>query len=932
MPGAVVRWSQRHASWLRTIAVFTPAVLLFIPILRYSLDTPFGLIDDYSDWKYSVIFTSPSLFLDWLEYTFISTESLRYRPFWELYNATAWSIFGTNPWLHHLARWIFHFAMIALFALSLLCFTKQEEKDWKTSLVPVAFLIYLLLFFPNSPASRLSPQEVYTAFFLGMCTLAVALTLTDARNGCWIRSVNWRYGLFALGYTGVLASKEVNIGVALWLLIAYVAWASMGTGKRRKLTGAIPLVLIFAFTTYRLTISSGSSGTYGLLDSPLDRAEKILSGLLSGLFQVETSLMITAVFSLLFTTILARTLIYAIKRQYWNEHLFMLFLFGQVGSLFLSVTLFSPIYALRYWFIILPGFILMMAFSLKYITFTVQKISLRLPASFCSLTLVFIAFFITVNYYHFSFHTLSQHRGRTLEESTLHEVSRLLAKEEYVYSLFFGNNEYDYSQRNYFDQYLPFFRGEYSAISWKGWPDVADFSSEQHMISDHPPRDFPYPSYLVDYSDPELESNLLEFLDVYQTFRGQNNYEILSLARGIAQFLQAGTPFFEVDAGAPLLDYHPTIYRIPFGHYKDRVVDIFREIYINSTSNDPEIRSFFDIYIVNDVLVYVRERCAPEDKNEVVFLHLTPMNMEDLPDEYKKYGFQNLDFYFEARGVSFEGRCVATVQIPDYAIANIRTGQYTDEGESWSVDFTPGLIDSLREVWEQVITSTPVARSTFDLYLRGEDLIYARDQCDPAGAKGIFFLHVVPVSPDDLPAERREYGFDSLDFHFATRGASFDGRCVASVRLPGYAIASVRTGQYADEGTVWAAEFRTGIFIDSLRASRERAAAGTPVARSTFDVYLLDDDLVYVREQCAPEDTDAWFFLHLTPVDVDALPGKRREHGFDNLDFRFGTRGARFDGRCVASVRLPDYAIAGIRTGQYAAGGQIWRVEFAPDR
>ena len=92
MPGAVVRWSQRHASWLRTIAVFTPAVLLFIPILRYSLDTPFGLIDDYADWKYGIILTSPSLYGDWIAYTFIDTESLRYRPFWEFYNATTWSI------------------------------------------------------------------------------------------------------------------------------------------------------------------------------------------------------------------------------------------------------------------------------------------------------------------------------------------------------------------------------------------------------------------------------------------------------------------------------------------------------------------------------------------------------------------------------------------------------------------------------------------------------------------------------------------------------------------------------------------------------------------------------------------------------------------------------------------------------------------------
>lgn len=120
--------------------------------------------------------------------------------------------------------------------------------------------------------------------------------------------------------------------------------------------------------------------------------------------------------------------------------------------------------------------------------------------------------------------------------------------------------------------------------------------------------------------------------------------------------------------------------------------------------------------------------------------------------------------------------------------------------------------------------------------------------------------------------------------------------------------------------------------IDALRASREQTVAGTPVARSTFELYLLNDELVYVREQCAPEDTEAWFFLHLTPVDADDLPGARREHGFDNLDFRFGTRGARFDGRCVASVPLPGYAIAGVRTGQYADGGQIWSAAFAPER
>lgn len=689
--------------------------------------------------------------------------------------------------------------MIALFALSFFCFARPG-KNWGTTLIPVAVLVYLLLFFPNSPAARLSPQEVYTAFFLGMCTLSVALTLMDEPNRYWFRSNYWRYALFILGYAGVISSKETNISGALWLLLVYIAWAITGTRKRRKIAGAMPLILILAFTTYRL---QSASSTYDRLTSPFDYAWKILSGL----FQIETSLAITVVFSLLFSVVIARTIVNVLKQQCWKESLFILFLFGQVTSLLVSLVLFSPIQALRYWFIMLPGFVLLLAFSSKYIVLYAQRFSIRAFAASGFLILAFTVFFTAVNYYHFSFHTFSQYRGRTLEESTLHEVSRLLDNREYVYSLFLGANEYDYAQSYYFAQYLPFFRGEYSGISWKGWPTVVNFAAEENVISAHPSRNYPHPSYLVDYEEPAIERSLLQFLDVHSTFWGQRDSAFLSLARRVAQLLQAGTPFVEIDAGAPEPDYHSTIYRVPFGYHEDRIIDVFRGIHAGATSNDPVIRSFFDIHIVDDLLVYVREQCAPEDRSGVFVLHLTPMDIGNLPDDRAKYGFHNLDFHFGEQGVSFEGRCVAAVQIPDYAIANIHTGQYTEEGTSWSIDFKPGLIGSLREAWERVIISTPVVRSTFDLYLLGQDLIYVREQCAPSDTIATFFLHMVPFSLDDLHADRREYGFDNLDFRFATRGASFDGRCVASVRLPDYAIASIRTGQYAAGGQIWSVEF-----------------------------------------------------------------------------------------------------------------------------
>lgn len=55
--------------------------LLFIPILYYSLTTPFGLVDDYEMWRHVHIFNGS--FSDWLNHTFLnfSDRRPRYRPF-----------------------------------------------------------------------------------------------------------------------------------------------------------------------------------------------------------------------------------------------------------------------------------------------------------------------------------------------------------------------------------------------------------------------------------------------------------------------------------------------------------------------------------------------------------------------------------------------------------------------------------------------------------------------------------------------------------------------------------------------------------------------------------------------------------------------------------------------------------------------------------
>ena len=121
--------------------------------------------------------------------------------------------------------------------------------------------------------------------------------------------------------------------------------------------------------------------------------------------------------------------------------------------------------------------------------------------------------------------------------------------------------------------------------------------------------------------------------------------------------------------------------------------------------------------------------------------------------------------------------------------------------------------------------------------------------------------------------------------------------------------------------------------VSALAATRRPAELDTLLAGGDFQVYLQGDGkwLRYVRGDCAAGDTAARFFLHLTPRDLADLPPHRRGHGFDNLDFSFGEAGGLlWRGQCLAQIPLPDYPLAYLRTGQYAAEvGELWAGGFA---
>ena len=245
----------------------------------------------------------------------------------------------------------------------------------------------------------------------------------------------------------------------------------------------------------------------------------------------------------------------------------------------------------------------------------------------------------------------------------------------------------------------------------------------------------------------------------------------------------------------------------------------------------------------------------------------------------------------------------------------------------------PRLFDRLRKPPGSIKREGElIVRSNFDVYLREGRLVYVKEPCTPSDVETRFFLHVTPADADDLPEDRRQYGFANLDFTFPSHGAVLDGKCAAAIDIPQYDIRRIATGQFDQSGERWRGEFVL-LHLDGRRFRTEDIAAlredSDPVVRSNFDVYLVGRALVYLGEPCDRGGAAARFFLHVTPTNVDDLPSERKKYGVDNLDFDFSSFGIVDDGRCVAVRDLPEYDIKGISTGQFGEEeGEIWRGEF----
>ena len=229
--------------------------------------------------------------------------------------------------------------------------------------------------------------------------------------------------------------------------------------------------------------------------------------------------------------------------------------------------------------------------------------------------------------------------------------------------------------------------------------------------------------------------------------------------------------------------------------------------------NPPAKPDAFAVFLDRDAagrsrLLYAKRDCTQSDFATRVTLHIAPANLADLPAHRRGHTFENRNFHLDYYGGRPGGECIAAVPLPDYPIAEIRTGQ----GNRWQVNlYPPDDPAPLRVAYAALSASQTAARAVFNLYLQDNQLTYLRETCAAADTAAGFFLHITPVDVADLPAERQAAGFANQDFVFDRWGGLFDGKCLAAVPLPEYPIKAIRTGQHIPgQGELWAAELRVG--------------------------------------------------------------------------------------------------------------------------
>ena len=189
-------------------------------------------------------------------------------------------------------------------------------------------------------------------------------------------------------------------------------------------------------------------------------------------------------------------------------------------------------------------------------------------------------------------------------------------------------------------------------------------------------------------------------------------------------------------------------------------------------------------------LVYQRNGCSTADP-VAFYLHVVPLREGHLEGVAAEHGFENLDFTGEPTRVG--DRCVLERRLPDFPIAQIRTGEYDETAQ--------------RAVWTATADFRALGASLpFKVFRRGaRAIVYKRLDCTANDMEKPFFLHVLPApgALEDDARPKTPDGYVKLDFSYPRgdieRVLTDGGACVFERELPTFL--RLRTGQYDAESS-----------------------------------------------------------------------------------------------------------------------------------
>ena len=103
----------------------------------------------------------------------------------------------------------------------------------------------------------------------------------------------------------------------------------------------------------------------------------------------------------------------------------------------------------------------------------------------------------------------------------------------------------------------------------------------------------------------------------------------------------------------------------------------------------------------------------------------------------------------------------------------------------------------------------------------------------------------------------------------------------------------------------------------AYRELHRQALAGEPIIRADYNVYREGRRLTFVRENCAPEEPEAWFGVRFFPHRPESLPPPLRQ----GISYALlNARGVSLGRLCLAFILLPDYAREDLLIYQRAPG------------